>query len=231
MEKLPDETHYVGLDLVIRSPEKKLGHSARTDTVVVAKVLPQDSHGLDCRWIAEQRLQPHSDIVDARSIVAHDVVQIVGVLVLAAETKGERLEHHIRAGSTDRNRPDRSFSENRLACNFDPLSILEGEMQSRGNDCREFRLDIAQGTSAVIGKARRDQEIDRDSFPSVNSPALAGGMTLSTDVLLEPGTPQPLRQGSIAAFFEESDSEAHVEVHRPDMGIHTVQQGLLLHQQ
>ena len=100
-----------------------------------------------------------------------------------------------------------------------------------GNDCSKIRLDIAQGASAVIGKARRDQEVDRDSLPPVNSPALASGMTPSADVLLEPGTPQPLRQGSVAAFFEESDSEAHVEVHRPDMGIHTVRQGILLHQQ
>lgn len=47
IEKLPDEICYVGLDLVLRSPEKELGNSARTDTVVIAKVLPQESHGLD----------------------------------------------------------------------------------------------------------------------------------------------------------------------------------------
>ena len=31
--------------------------------------------------------------------------------------------------------------------------------------------------------------------------------------------------------IEESDSEAHVEIHRPDMGILPVRQGPLLHQQ
>ena len=36
-------------------------------------------HGLDCRWIAEQRRQPRSDITDAHSIVAHYVVQMASL--------------------------------------------------------------------------------------------------------------------------------------------------------
>ena len=67
-KKLPDETHDIGLYLVVRRFEEELGDPARADTVVLPKIPLQDADCLVCRRITEQRLQSGSDIVDARSV-------------------------------------------------------------------------------------------------------------------------------------------------------------------
>ncbi len=53
-EKLPYETHDIGLDLVVGTFHEELGHPTWPDTVVLAEVLFQDPDGLLGRRIAQQ---------------------------------------------------------------------------------------------------------------------------------------------------------------------------------
>ena len=162
--------------------ERNSATRRRANSVMFPEVLLQYVNGLVCLWIAEQWLQSGSNIVNARSIVAHEVVQIVGVFVLSAETKGERLENDVGSGSTYPYRPRRAFSDYRLSRNRDPFAISEGKMQSWCDDGCEIRFNVSQSATAIIGKARWDQKVDRNLFSFRYLPALPGQITPAAHV-------------------------------------------------
>jgi hypothetical protein len=52
------------------------------------------------REIVEQRAQRRGHVFDLGSVVPHDIVEIVGILVLAAAVERKRLQHDASASST-----------------------------------------------------------------------------------------------------------------------------------
>lgn len=192
IEKLPDETDDICLDLFVRRVGEEVGDPARAWAVVLPEIPLQSANSLVCRRVAEQWLQTGGDVADAGSVVAHEVVQIVGVLVFSAKMEGEGLEHHVGPGSAYPHRSRRLLTDDRRTRNRDLFAVHERKMKSRGDDRGKIRLDIAQRTAAITGKARRNQKVDGDLLPCLNLPALPGWISLFGCVLFKPRVAQPL---------------------------------------
>lgn len=115
LDEVSDEAHHVSLDRVIGPAHLKLSDAPWTNAVVAQKVAPKNLYRSRRGFVAEKRPQALEDILDAGAIVAHDVEQVVGILVLTPEIESQRLEHDIGSGAADPDVAGRVFSGNRLA--------------------------------------------------------------------------------------------------------------------
>ena len=109
-KQLPDETHHIGLDLLVKLTLDELRHPAGAKAIVIKEVLLQDAQRLSCLEILQQRLQSGRNIGGTASVVSYNVIQVVCVLVLSTLPKGKSLQNDVSPRPTNPYRPSCLFS-------------------------------------------------------------------------------------------------------------------------
>lgn len=102
VQQLTDETHHVGLDVIIGPTGDELGNAARADALQIGEVPAQD---LDCLLglgIVEERVQPGKDVADTGPVVSDDVEEDVYQERSSARTRSAASE--ARSGCSLRSR-------------------------------------------------------------------------------------------------------------------------------
>jgi hypothetical protein len=166
---------------------------------VVEEVVAKHLDGSPRLIVFEQRAQTGGGGIDARAEVANQVVEVVGVLVLASAQERERREHHEGSGATDPQLTGRILAEDGLSLDPDPAPILKRKLQSRRDDGCEVLLDIAEPAALIVGERWGNQEIHRDRS-SPDPPSLPRRSPLVGWVGRELGGSQTLRQRVVATI-------------------------------
>ncbi len=86
-------------------------------------------------------------VLDSPSIIAHHVVEIVGILVVTASLECESLQDHECTRSANPDIPGRALAEDRSAAETNILTIQKGKTQTGDDKSSEVRLKVTQTSS------------------------------------------------------------------------------------
>ena len=87
-EELVDKGHDVRLQLVVPAASDECGNAHRAHRIELAEVALKDGEGPLGLGVIEERMEASGNICRTAAEVPHNVVQIVGVLVLAPAIEG-----------------------------------------------------------------------------------------------------------------------------------------------
>ena len=158
----------------------------------------QDLERLLRLLVVQQRTKTGGNVLDARTEVAHEVVEIVGVLVLAASEESERLEHHEAPGPQTQTSRDGLLAEDGLPsirtrrrswkASFKPGAMIAAKSFS-----------MSRSLPALVGcERRRDEEVHGDRADTGHAPPLPRRPPLLGLVLRETGIAEPLGERAVA---------------------------------
>lgn len=178
MKELADEAHDIRLQHVVRLSKDELRDAAGADGVMIQEIDPKNSHGLNRGFIGQERAEQRGDVPYAGSEVPQNVVEVVGVLVLATIADGKSLENNVCAGAAHPHIPRGPLPEQGYAGQGDTPSIEKREAKPRRNERGEVRFNAPERTALVALHRGRDQEVESDLLCPSDAPPLTRCVSL-----------------------------------------------------
>jgi hypothetical protein len=122
------------LDLFVYTSTKKLCHPNRAKAGNIKEVAFEYLRNLHRLRLAQHRPESCCHVFDSAPIISHHVVEIVGVLIIAAGLKCESFQGDERAWSTNPDVPRRSLAKYGFATQMDSLAIEKSKPQPGNNE-------------------------------------------------------------------------------------------------